>query len=598
MSLLADYKNEEHQLIRSMKATGGYSLIAGLCMLGMPLFMFQVYDSVLISRSLPTLAGLFAFALIILIAYGFFDHVRQILMAKAALQFESKLSGLILAGELSRQSDTTAQTVRDLGTIRQVLASPAFYALFDLALTPLFLFLIFLIHPVLGVVVTLGAGILFAIGLWADRSTAGLNQAHNEAMIASHKSLEMHMGAQEYIRGQGMYRESVKSWGAHHGVQLEAFTYSFGLTSKFAATSKAMRQIVQILMIGSGALLVLADLATAGVIFGTAIIGGRALQPVEQVVGGWRALKGAYDTRKRLIARVAELSLPENRTKLPKPKGILSVERVAYTPRPGVPPIIRGISAVFEAGDTVAIIGPSGAGKSTLAKLLVGYLAPNAGRIALDGQDLHAWDPVARGIHVGYMPQQVAFFDATIRENIARLRTGDPEEWALNAAKAAGVHDLIMRMPQGYDTMIQRGGFMPSGGQTQLIGLARAFYGDPSVLILDEPNASLDAGGEQILHQALGRAKQRGITTLVVSQRPSILQFVDKVMIVQDGLVKDYGPKEKVMGAGSVKAVASNPNAQQQAAQKANAAQSNAASQQTKDAKPVSKKPGSGTKEA
>lgn len=571
MSLLTDYKREEQELFKSMKATGGYSLIAGLCMLGMPLFMFQVYDSVLISRSLPTLAGLFAFAMVILFAYGFFDHVRQILMAKAALKFESNMGGLILAGELSRQTDCNAQTVRDLTSIRQVLASPSFYALFDLALTPLFLFLIFLIHPVLGLVVTAGAGILLTVGIWADRATAGLNQTHSEAMIASHKSLEMHLGAQEYIRAQGMYRESVLSWGANHGKQLETFTDSFALTSKFAATSKALRQIIQVLMIGAGALLVLFDLATAGVIFGTAIIGGRALQPVEQVVGGWRALKGSFDTRKRLIARMAELSLPENRTKLPKPKGTLSVERIAYTPRPGVPPIIRGIGAVFEAGDTVAIIGPSGAGKSTLAKLLVGYLAPNAGRIALDGQDLHAWDPVARGIHMGYMPQQVTFFDATIRENIARLRKDDPEEWALEAAKLAGVHDLIMRMPQGYDTVIQRGGFMPSGGQSQLLGLARAFYGDPSVLVLDEPNAALDANGEQILHQALARAKAKGITTLVVSQRPSVLQFVDKVMIITEGLVKDYGPKDKVMGSGNVKAVASNPPAPQQAQKPANA---------------------------
>jgi len=557
MSLLDDYKTEEQKLFKAMKSVGVYSLISGVCMLGMPLFMFQVYDNVLISRSLPTLTGLFLFALIILIVYGVFDHVRQILAAKAALRFEANMAGLIMAGELSRQSDGAAQTVRDLGTIRQVLASPPLYALFDLALTPIFLFLIFLIHPVLGAVVTAGAALLFGIGVWADRSTAGLNEQHGEAMVASHKALEMHMSAQEYIRGQGMYREAVQNWGQHHGTQLSRFTSSFGLTSKFAATSKSMRQIVQILMIGSGALLVLADLATAGVIFGTAIIGGRALAPVEQVVGGWRALKGAWETRKRLMERLADLSLPENRTKLPRPKGAIGIERMAYTPGPGVPPIIRGIAVNIDAGDVVAIIGPSGAGKSTLAKLLVGYLVPNAGKITLDGQNLQAWDPVARGIHVGYMPQQVGFFDgATVRENIARLRVDDPEEWALEAARVAGVHDIILNMPQGYDTVIKRGQFMPSGGQSQLLALARAFYGNPAVLVLDEPNAALDSNGEQLFHRSLQTAKTKAITTLVVSQRPSVLQFVDKVMLMTDGVVKDFGPKEKVMGSGAVKAVA------------------------------------------
>lgn len=571
MSLLDDYKAEEQKLVKAMKSVGTYSLLSGICMLGMPLFMFQVYDNVLVSRSLPTLAGLFIFALIILIVFGVFDHVRQMLAAKAALRFEANMAGLIMAGELSRPSDGAAQTVRDLGTMRQVLASPPLYALFDLALTPLFLFLIFLIHPVLGLVVTAGAALLFGIGIWADRSTAGLNQQHNEAMVASHKALEMHMGAQEYIRGQGMYREAVQNWGQHHGTQLSRFTSSFGLTSKFAATSKSMRQIVQIVMIGSGALLVLADMATAGVIFGTAIIGGRALAPVEQVVGGWRALKGGWETRKRLMVRLAELSLPENRTKLPRPKGAIGIERIAYAPGPGMPPIIRGIAVNIDAGEVVAIIGPSGAGKSTLAKLLVGYLVPNAGKITLDGQNLHAWDPIARGIHLGYMPQQVGFFDgATVRENIARLRIDDPEDWALEAAKTAGVHDIILNMPQGYDTVIRRGQFMPSGGQSQLIALARAFYGNPAVLVLDEPNASLDSNGEQLFHRSLQVAKQKGITTLVVSQRPSVLQFVDKVMLMTDGVVKDYGPKAKVMGSGAVQAVKSDkPNNNVQAVKSA-----------------------------
>lgn len=561
MSLLTEYDEEERKLTKTFRSAGLYSFLSSICMLGMPLFMFTVYDGILKSRSIETLTAMFIFALTLLIVYGIFDYVRQILLAKAGLELESRLAGLILAGELSRQSDANAQSVRELTTIRQVIASPAFYALFDLPTLPLFLILIFLIHPALGAFVLLGAVALLAMGLWADRSTVQLNKDHMDAMIASHKSLEMHVGAHEFVRAQGLYRESVRNWGEHHTNQLHRFLSSFAITGKFSSASKSARQIIQVMIIGSGAMLVIFDQASAGVIFAAAIIGGRALGPVEQIVSGWRALRGAWESRQRLRARLAEMSLPEDRTKLPRPKGKIDLSRVAYVPRPGMAPILRGVSASIKAGDSLAIIGPSGAGKSTLAKILVGYLVPNAGKVLLDGQDLHAWDPIARGLHIGYMPQQVTFFDATVRENIARLRKGDPEEWAIEAAQRAGVHDFILSLPQGYDTVIQRGQFVPSGGQAQLLALARAFYGDPAVLVLDEPNAALDNNGEQILHNALSAAHAAGVTTIVVSQRPSILSIVDNVMLMTDGLIKDYGPKEKVMGAGNVSTMKSSGKA-------------------------------------
>lgn len=554
MSLQTDYLVEERKLAKTFKSAGLYSFLASVCVLAMPVFMFSVYDSILTSRSVETLIAMFLFALVILLVYGVFDYVRQIVLAKAGLELESKMAGLILAGELSRQSDAAVQSVRDVTVIRQTIASPAFYALFDLPMLPMFLTLIFLIHPVLGVFVLIGALILFGMGLWADRSTAHLNQEHMEAAIGSQRMLETQVTSQEYIRGQGLYREAVRMWGAQHGDQLRKFLSSFDITSRFSAASKAIRQIIQITMIGGGAMLVINDQATAGVIFATAIIGGRALGPVEQIVGGWRALRNAWDTRKRLLARLEDMSLPEDRTKLPRPKGHVKIDRAAFVPRPGMPPIIRNASADIQPGDSVAIIGPSGAGKSTLAKLLVGYLVPNAGKIYLDGQDLHAWDPIARGLHIGYMPQQVTFFDGTVRENIARLRADDPEDWAIDAARRAGVHDFILSLPQGYDTMIKRGVYMPSGGQAQLIALARAFYGDPAVLILDEPNAALDNVGEQILHKALKAASAEKVTVIVVSQRPSILSIVSKVMVMGEGLVKNFGPKDQVMAAGGVQA--------------------------------------------
>lgn len=577
MSLLDEFKLHEADFRKGLKKAGMYSFLASLCMLAMPVFLFQVYDHVLVARSIETLGALFLFALVVLSVYGLFDHTRQMLLSRGGMKLEKEMAGMILAGELSRQDTGTATSLRDLATLRQTASSPAFYALFDLPIIPVFLILVYLIHPVLGVTVTIGAVVLFGLGFAAERKTSSLNENFMESAVKSHKALEMHLRSQEYIHAQGLYREAVLDWGACQSEQMSRQADAFKETSKYAAATKAIRQIIQVSMIGVGALLVLNEQATAGVIFASSMIGSRALGPVEQIVGGWRQLKSAIEARKRLMGRLADMTLPENRTKLPKPKGRVALERVSYLPRPGMPPILRGVNAVIEAGDVVAIIGPSGAGKSTLARVLVGYLKPVAGKVTLDGQDLMVWDPVARGLHMGYVPQQVSFFDATVRENIARLRKDDPPEWALEAAKLAGVHDMIMKLPQGYDTPISAGVFMPSGGQSQLIALARAFYGNPSVLVLDEPNSSLDSAGEVTFHNALKVAKQRGITTIVVSQRPSVLQFVDKVMLMGEGTIKDFGPKEQVMNKGLVKAVASKGSQQARAqAQQATAGSASA----------------------
>ncbi len=555
MALIEEYKEQEKLFRKSLKPVAIYSLLANLCMLAMPAFLFQVYDRVLIARSYETLIALLLIALVVLVSYGFFEAVRMALLAKAATKMENEMIGLVMAGELARQTDTNAQTIRDVSSLRQVLASPAFAALFDFPIAPIFFLIIFFIHPVLGGIVVFGGAGLVGVALWGSRKTDPITSAHMEALVAAHRSLDSHMSSQEIIRAQGMYREAVKDWGGHNGKQVNLFLQNFITMSSFSSVSKAARQLVQIFMIGGGALLVLNEAATAGVIFATSIIGARALQPVEQVIGGWRALRQGVETRKRLMKRLEDLSLPEDRTRLPRPKGNLALERVVYVPRPGTPPIIKGISGSIAAGDSVAIIGPSGAGKSTLARLIVGYYQPSGGLISLDGQDINAWDPVARGLHMGYVPQQVSFFEASIRENIARLRRDDPQEMAIEAAKVAGVHEMILKMPQGYDTIISKQGFYPSGGQAQLIALARAFYGHPSVLVLDEPNAALDSTGEQIFHNALKTANRRKMTVIIVTQRPSVLNFVNKVMMLQDGAVKKFGPKEEVMSSGLVQAV-------------------------------------------
>ncbi|MCK0067981.1 type I secretion system permease/ATPase [Kordiimonas laminariae] len=560
MALIDDYREEEQAIRRSFKVISFYSIIAAICMLGMPIFMFQVYDRILRSGSVPTLMVMLAFAIFILICYGYFDSVRQRLLAKSAVRLESKVAGFLFAGELSRQSGSNTQSLRDLMVIRQTLTSPAMSAIFDLPLLPLFTLIIFLIHWGLGFVVLAGAAIIMGVGVWGDRATGHANHEYNMAAMKSNRNMEGYMTSQELIRSQGLYKEAVTDWGATHGIALSRYVDSNNTLAKFSGATKAVRQIVQVLMIAAGALLVLLDLATAGVIFASAMIGGRALQPIEAIISSWRTLVQAKEARARLMQRLEDMDLPVDRTPLPRPEGTIGLDRVVFVPRPGMQPIIRGVQGTIRAGDSVAMIGPSGAGKSTLARLIVGYLKPSSGVISLDGQDLHVWDPTARGLHIGYMPQQVTFFDATVRENIARLRKDDPPEMAIDAAKRAGVHELLLKLPQGYDTKISANEFMPSGGQAQLIALARAFYANPAVLVLDEPNAALDKQGEEIFHRALAQAKKDKVTTIVVTQRPSVLKHVDKVMLLQDGVVKDFGDKEKVMNSGAVTTRKSAPN--------------------------------------
>lgn len=547
MSLLENFREREAEFKSGLRPVALYSFLASICMLAMPIFLSLVYDKVLSSRSFETLIALALFAVIFLMAFGFFDSVRMHLLGKNAARLEAETAGQILAAELARQNDTRTQTVRDLGALRQVLSSGGFAALFDVPVIPIYLIVLFLIHPLLGLVVLIGGGILVGIALVADRKVAPSSEAFTEANIQAHQNLEMFVRSQELVRAQGMYNAVVGEWGKKHGEALTHHVSTFLKMTGFSSTSKAARQMLQIGVIGTGAILVLADQATAGVIFAASIIGGRALAPIEQIVGNWRNLKQGMATYNRLLERLEDLTLPDDKTPLPRPKGEITVERVGYVPMPGAAPIIRGISGVIHAGESIAIIGPSGAGKSTFARLLAGSIEASAGRIALDGQDIKAWDPTARGLYIGYMPQQVTFFDGTIRENIARLRKDDPPELAVEAARLAGVHEMILKMPNGYDTVISNQGFRPSGGQSQLIALARAFYGKPAVLILDEPNASLDTQGEAIFHKALGTAKKMGMTVIMVTQRPSALKFTDKVMVLEAGLVKQYDDRDTVV---------------------------------------------------
>jgi PrtD family type I secretion system ABC transporter len=449
---------------------------------------------------------------------------------------------------------SSQQSLYQLGEIRRLLTSNVLPSLFDIPVMVIFTAIVFAINTILGIIVLCGMVILFLTALLSEVLTSRLVKDSEESGAAARKSLTVQFAQQELVRALGMYPQVINRWGKLQGTHLQQLVSLLGRTAALSATSKVTRQLIQIAIIGGGALLVIEADLNAGIIFATSVIASRALAPIEHVVGGWRSLKQGRLALQKLNDRIDSYKLTDTVTPLPRPSRALQAERVIFQPAPGAQPILKGITGGFTPGQAVAIVGPSGAGKSTFARMLVGYLEPTSGQVSLDGQDLRAWDPVSRGSYMGYMPQNVTLFDGTIRENIARMRSDDDPQLAIEAAQFVGIHDLIMRFPNGYDSVISEGGFQPSGGQRQLLGLARAFYGGPAFVVLDEPNASLDGDGENILFNTIKRARAARIGTIIVTQRLSLLHHVDKVLVLKNGQVEAYGPPSEVIPA-NVRAV-------------------------------------------
>jgi PrtD family type I secretion system ABC transporter len=540
MSMLKTYRAEKARLRSALGGVAAISFLASMCLLSMPIYLSQVYNRVIYSHSIETLISLTVIALVMLATFAALDAIRAIMLGRLATQFEARMSGMIIAGELLRSNDTQRATGAYLNAISRVLGSHVITAIFDLPAAVLFLFVVYFVHPLLGAVVTVGIVVLLAIAIVGELITSRHAKLAQASSTQASRRLDVAYRQNELIKAMGMFREVVRDWGE---VQADSTTHNLAATERSAivsSISKTARQIVQIVLIGTGALLVMDNLVAGGTIFAASLIGGRALSPIEAIVGGWRNLKTASISDKLLEQRLHQLDLPDALTPLPRPEGKIGIEGVTYASPTGREPILKNVSGQIPAGGSVAIIGPSGAGKSTLARCIVGFYAPSRGRVTLDGQDVQNWDPVVRGLYVGYLPQVVDFFEGTVAQNIARMRVGDPAEAVIDAAQLAGVHSLIMSFPEGYDTMITQGGFQPSGGQRQLLGLARAFYGGPAVVVLDEPNANLDGDGEKILGQAMMRAKQAKTTMIVVTQRLSLLQFVDKVLVMKNGSVEQF----------------------------------------------------------
>ena len=530
---------------------GVFSFFINLLMLTAPLYMLQVYDRVLASRSSSTLVALTVIAGGMLLIMGVLELIRSRILVRIGSKLDAQLNdrifSAIFAQSVQDPRGQRGQALRDLDALRQFLTGTGPFALFDAPWVPIYLLVVFLFHPVLGFVALTGSVLLFSIALLNEILTRRPLQQANREVAAAHAFADTSLRNAEALEAMGMLTGILGRWQGQHQKGLALQVVASDRAGALTAASKAIRMFMQVAILGVGAALAIEQIITPGTMIAASIIMGRALAPVEQAIGNWRSFIAARSSYQRLSNLLQENPAETIRTKLPAPRGVVSVERVVAVPPGSKEPVLKDISFQLSAGDSLAVIGPSAAGKSTLARLLVGVWRPASGAVRLDGAELHTWLKEDLGPHIGYLPQDVELFEGTAAENIARFEEDpDPEQIVL-AAKRAGVHDMILRFKEGYDTQIGIGGSVLSGGQRQRIGLARAIYGEPALVVLDEPNSNLDAAGDQALTGAIVDLKQRGKTVVVMAHRPSAIAGVDKILMLGDGRVQAFGPKEEVL---------------------------------------------------
>lgn len=534
---------------RAVLAAAVFSLALNLLMLTVPLYMTSVYDRVLSSRSAETLLMLTLVAVGALLLVGVLEAVRQVVLTRLGARLEAQWGGPVLGASLRlAQRGPDVQGLRDLAALRQFLSTPLVGVLFDAPVAPLYLALVFLVHPSLGWLTVAAAVLLIGISVLNQKlARQPLKDASRFGMLAL-QTAQMQVRNAEVIRAMGMFGPGVAAWGKQNARAMAASEVAARRNALLSGVTKCVRLLLQVAVLGYGAYLVLADQnLSAGIIFAASIISGRALAPLDQAIGGWRSFDQAWQSYRR-IKDLLKAAGPEPAPMLlPEPRASLVAEKLVYSPRPGAEPVVKGLSFAIEPGEILGILGPSGAGKSTLARLLVGALKPTAGLVRIGGDDLAHWAPEVLGPHLGYVAQDVELFSATVAQNIARMQASPNAEAVVEAAQLANCHQLIQRLPEGYNTVLGPLGHALSGGQRQRIALARAFFGRPKIVVLDEPNASLDNEGEQALIAALVQAREAGILCVVITQRTSIMPALTKLMILRDGRIEAFGSKEDVL---------------------------------------------------
>lgn len=581
---LFNKKNEIEQALLGFKSTfwtiGTFSAITNLLMLVPSLYMLQVYDRVLASRNELTLAMLTVLMLGAYLLMVGLELVRSFVLVRVGARFDMQMNKRVYTAafeqNLKQAGGNAGQALSDLTTLRQFLTGNALFAFFDAPWFPIYLIVIFFFEPALGWFALGGTMILVVLAYVNERVTkAPLTEANGMA-IASTTMATNNLRNAEVIESMGMLPHLIQRWFKTHGRFLQLQAEASEKAAKVASATKFVQVSLQSLVLGFGALLVLENKMTPGMMIAASILVGRALAPVQQVIAVWKSWSSTRSAFERLSRLLEANPAREAGMELPKPNGAISVEAVTAGPPGAKAPVVKGLSFAINPGDVLGVIGPSGSGKSTLARLLVGVWPAMMGKVRLDGADIYQWNKGELGPHMGYLPQDIELFSGTIAENIARFGDVDSEKVVL-AAKRAGVHDMILHMPNGYDTKLGDGGAGLSGGQKQRIGLARAMYDDPAVIVLDEPNSNLDDVGEQALVQAVLDLRQRGKTIVLITHRTTVLGVTNKLLLMRDGGVQAFGPTKDVLAA--LQEANQKMMLQQQQAQQQQAAQQQAAQQ-------------------
>ncbi|WP_305969210.1 MULTISPECIES: type I secretion system permease/ATPase [unclassified Mameliella] len=532
---------------------GIFSFFVNMLMLTGPMYMLQVYDRVLGSRSEATLIALSVLVVFLYSMMGLLDYVRGRIMGRVAARFQAALDLRVFDAVLRRaavQNDDLAQTgLRDLESIQRLMSSPVLMAFFDIPWTPFFIFAIFIFHPWMGILAICGGLFLIAVTLINQTVSKNPTQKSNIAVMQAERTSDQIRQEAEMVQALGMRGDAFTRWMKARSQALTGQIHSADLTGTFTTITKTFRMLLQSAMLGLGAYLVLQGELTPGAMIAGSILMGRALAPIELLIGQWalvqRARKG-WDNLAQLLTEVPEAGKP---TALPKPKAKLDVQQLTVVAPGEQQAALRLVSFNVGPGQACGVIGPSGAGKSTLARALTGVWRPAGGKIRLDGASLDQYGAETLGKHIGYLPQRVTLFDGTIAENIARLSPQPDADKVVEAAMKADAHDMILKLPQGYDTRVSAAGGRLSGGQMQRIGLARAMYGDPVVLVLDEPNSNLDNEGSEAVNKAIKTFKEEGKIVLIMAHRPAAIKECDLLLMLENGGRAAFGPKEEVLQA-------------------------------------------------
>lgn len=531
-----------------------FSFFINVLMFVGPLYMLQIYDRVLSSRSEVTLIMISVLAIGLLLAYGVLEGVRSRILVRAGVVMDAmmanKMFKVAFRGHVLRPGPSYTQSLRDVDSMREFVSGSGINAFCDAPWVPIFIGACFLLHPWLGIIALIGALVIFALAITNELATRGVLKEASGASVEANTYVSAAIRNAETVHALGMSGAMQDRWGRAHRKVLGLQARGSDRAGSIMGAFKTVRMSLQIAILGVGAYLVIQGELTPGSMIAASILMGRALAPVEAAVGQWKQFIGARSAWNRVQSILRTVPVDNPSMSLPVPLGAISLEGVVMVPPGSRSPSIKGVTLSIEPGEVVAIVGPSGAGKSSLARAIVGVWPLAQGKVRIDGSDIVHWNSEDLGRHMGYVPQEVELFVGSVAENIARFGEIVPDE-VIRAAKMGGAHEMIQRLPDGYNTMIGDSGRTLSGGERQRIALARALHGSPALIVLDEPNASLDTEGEAALAEAIQAARTAGSTVIVISHRTSLLSHVDKVAVIVDGTLRRFGEPDQVLNTGA-----------------------------------------------